>query len=500
MNESKLKLIPAVLLAIAGVLVDATFRSDAYRDRIWAQIALWLATSLQEVSDDNASMTFILIHGAFFLSLVSAGYQAFLVTCRWNTLTDSFRADYSRFLAPSMTLPLFYSWIYMIPPLDMPSSWMYCFALYCLSLISLCGWRWTTLRRRRVSQDLVGIPTVESMPVFSTSSRSLEEQAWMEWSPSEVLSWINSLEGDEWSFVCCQLAPERVPGSVLDTLTVGELRTMGLPYGTAMLLFKKISELTASYPLSARQPDRYRNSQRDEREVDEWFGDSRVSHSVQMQQALTSTMEGTNTNLASSLASTQFPGELNDETIQKAKELFRDQFGLELPEIKVRHTAASAPPLNEEAGRYAEDLPPTERTVSEPRTVATSSVAPERETENNVPVDLLDFMPPHVREVAEQRPDLVQMLWKQKQQCTSATSLGLSRIHQLRMQDEAYAGRRIGAQAAAEIAGIPAARGGDQVGSIAEEENMMPDQNSDGERTVLLRKRAARPPKYAAIR
>ena len=54
MNDSQqLKLIPGVLLAFAGVLVDATFRSGVYQDRIWAQIALWLAVSLQDVSKDD---------------------------------------------------------------------------------------------------------------------------------------------------------------------------------------------------------------------------------------------------------------------------------------------------------------------------------------------------------------------------------------------------------------------------------------------------------------
>lgn len=381
MNESQLRMLPAVLLAIAGVLVDATFRSDAYRDRIWAQIVLWLATSLQQVSEDNAGITMILSHGAFFLSVVSAGYQAYLVQCRFSALSDSFRADYTRFLAPSMVLPLLFSWFCLIPPLDdLKSAWIRCFMLYCLTLISLCGWRWTTLRRRRVRQDLIGMPTVESIPVFS-SSRSLEERSWVDWSPSEVLAWINSLQGDDWSSVCSQLAPERIPGSVLDTLTINELRSVGLPYGQASLLVDKISELTTQYP-SMRQADRYTNQKQEEQEVDEWFNDNRPSPSSQMQQTLRSnaSVEGRQAQTANLTAfpasaghSTAFPasgemipGELNEETIQKAKDLFREQFGIELPEIKLRPAVANGPSVSDEAGQYSEDMPPTTRTVPEP--------------------------------------------------------------------------------------------------------------------------------------
>jgi len=500
LESHQLTLLPSVLIAVASVLVDATFRSDVYRDRIWAQIALWLAASLQGVSNDtNVSITNVLIHATFFLSLTSAGYQAFMVQCRWTT-SDSIRADYTRFLAPSILLPLIYSWIMFIPPFDMHSAWMQCLALFVVALMSLCGWRWTTLRKRRVRQDLVGMPTVESLPVFSTSTRSLEGRVWMDWTPSEVLTWINSLEGDEWASVCSQLAPERIPGSVLDALTVTELRSMGMPYGPAQCLVDKIHDLTTEYPPSPRaRGSRYRDPQQDELEIDEWLRDDRASAKRPQAWAHDAYEEGLPPQTASApdvpYSSTMFPGELNEEAIQKAKDVFREQFGLELPEIKLRNPVAEQLP-SDEAGRYSEDIPAT---LSQPTTAAGGAVPPENQVGVDFPPDLLDTMPPHVREVAKQRPDLVQMLWKQRQQGKSASPLGLSRIHQLRMQDPAYAERFVGAQAAAEMTGIPLAGDDGHAGSNANEDDM-PDPNSDGERTGLLRKRAARPTKYAAIR
>lgn len=485
MNDSQqLKLIPGLLLAFAGVLVDATFRLGVYKDRIWAQIALWLAVSLQDgLIEDETSITFVLIHGTFFCSLVSAGYQAFLVQCRWTALNDSIQADYSRYLAPSMLLPLIYSWIYLTH-LDRTnqSPWFRCVVMYFLALISLCGWRWTNLRKRRVRQDLVGMPTVESMPVFATSTRSLEERVWMDWTPTEVLAWIHSLEGDEWSCMCSQLAPEHIPGSALDTLTVRELRSMGLGYGPAQQLVDKIADLIERNPPTTRsRSDRYRHVEQDEMAIDEWLKDSRAPPSPRQHQE-PGHEEATTSSTSLSASQDALPGELNEEGMQKAKDLFREQFGLELPEFKVRPPAMSEPTVSNAAGRYNEDMPATARTVSEPVTINTASSG--YQAGSDFPKGFLESMPPHVREVAEQRPDLVNMLWKQKLQGKSATSLGLSEI----------------AREAAELNDIATASHNIEEEDTLEEDDLC-DANSDSERTGLLRKRATRPPpKYAAIR
>lgn len=506
-GESRLSQLPAVLLATAGVLVDATFRSDAFRDRIWAQMILWLAASLQRVGGDATAVISALIHGTFFLSLISAAYQAFIVQCRWNTSGSNIQADFSRFLAPSMLLPLLYSWIYLNrAPSEMESAWFLCFCLFALSFTSLCGWRWTSLRKRRVRQELVGIPMVETMPVFSSSTRSLEEN-WTDWTPSEVLSWIQSLEGDEWSSVCSQLAPERIPGCVLDALTVSELRSMGLPYGQALCLVDKISEMTSQHP-SSRRMNRYRDPQQDEIEVDEWFRDDGPRSSPERQRRVMFSNQPSDDSFKAPaadatvhpVAAKTMPGELNEEVIQKAKDLFREQFGLELPEIKMRPREASEMTTNDNAGTYSEDMPAT---LSEPTTMSRAAEVPQNLANSDFPKDLLDSMPPHVREVAEQQPDLVQMLWKQRQEGKSTSALGLSRIHQLRMQDPAYAQRFAGAQVAAEMTGIPVASEGRAASNIvgSGDDEMPGDQNSDdGERTGLLRKRTTRPPEYAAIR
>jgi hypothetical protein len=501
-TETQLILIPAVLIAIAAILVDATFLSDAFRLRIWAQLPLWLAASLQGAPEGDGSFTYILIHIIFFLTLTSAGYDAFRVQCRWWT-SDTVRADYFRLLAHSMILPLLYSFIWLVPPTDMPLAWMQSSGLFSLSFLALCGWRWTALRKRRIRQEHVGMPTVESLPIFH-STRSLEESEWREWTPSEVLTWMHGLEGD-WSSVCSQLAPERISGSVLESLTVGELRSMGLPYGPAQLLVRKIKDLTFQYP--PRQTSLDRDGEHDELEMDRWYKDDRPTQRSQphipvpaeglqpdwyqddgstdrLQQHTAASVEG----LHPATDTSGMFGELDDEAVKRAKDLFRGQFGLELPEIRVRSASSKEQSPNCKARHSSHESRGS---------ISMGNVArPEAQVEDNgIPLGLLDSMPPHVREVAEERPDLLRMLWKQRQKGEVAQSFGLSKIHELRMQDPAYASRFVGAQAAAEIAGTPVT----SMAGHSDDNDEVPDQSSDGERTGLLRQRAARQ-KYAAIR
>lgn len=87
------------------------------------------------------------------------------------------------------------------------------------------------------------------------------------------------------------------------------------------------------------------------------------------------------------------------------------------------------------------------------------------------------------------------MLWKQRQKGKIAPSFGASKIHELRMQDPEYAARFVGAQAAAEIAGIHVKS---SVGNSGDNDEIL-GQNSDGERTGLIRKHSTRA-EYAAIR
>jgi hypothetical protein len=402
-----------------------------------------------------------------------------------------------------MILPLLYSFIWLVPPTDMPLAWMQSSGLFFVSFLALCGWRWTALRKRRVSQEHVGMPTVESLPIFYIT-RSLEESEWREWTPSEVLTWIHGLEGD-WSTVCSLLAPERIPGSVLESLTVGELRSMGLPYGPAQSLVHKVKNLTLQNP--QRQTSLYRDAEHDELEMDPWYEDDRRTQRSQPHLSVPAEQlrpdwcqdDGSTDRFqpytAASVAglhpttdTSGMFGELDNEAVKRAKDLFREQYGLELPEIRVRSASSNEQSPNRNA------FPSSHESQG---SVPMGNVArPKVQVEDDgAPLGLLESMPPHVREVAEERPDLLRMLWKQRQKGEIPQSFGLSKIHGLRMQDPEYASHFVGAQAAAEIAGTPLT----SIAGHSDDDDELLDQSSDGERTGLLRKRAARQ-RYAAIR
>lgn len=349
---------------------------------------------------------------------------------------------------------------------------MQCSGLFSLTFLALCGWRWAVLRKRGFRQEHDGMPTVESLPIFH-STRSLDESLWSEWSPAELLTWIHGLEGD-WSSICSQLASERIPGSVLESLTVGDLRSMGVPYGPARLLLNKIKDVTDRYP--SRQTDRYRNPEHDELEMDHWHKENTCTERVPPQTVVPAKGFQPVMDTCGPFA------QPDDEAVQRAKDLFREQFGLELPEIRAPSALKN------------EQLPDeTRESMPEVMGKVTGPVCQVRD--DSIPQGLLESMPPHIREVAEERPDLLQMLWKQRQKGKIAPSFGISKIHELRMQDPEYAARFVGAQAAAEIEGIHVKS---SVGNSGDNDEIL-GQNSDGERTGLLRKRSTRA-EYAAIR
>jgi hypothetical protein len=281
---------------------------------------------------------------------------------------------------------------------------------------------------------------------------------------------------------------------------------MGLPYGPAQSLVRKIKDLTFHNP--PRQTGPYRDAEYDELEMDRWYEDDRPTLRSQPHLSVpaerlqpdwhqdngsTYRLEPHKTASVAGLhpatdTSGMF-GELNNEAVQRAKDLFREQYGLELPEIRVRSASS------DEQSPHCKARPSSHESRE---SMSMGNVArPRAQVEDGgIPLELLESMPPHVREVAEERPDLLRMLWKQRQKGEIPQSFGLSKIHELRMQDPKYASRFVGAQAAADIAGIPLTS---MAGHSDDDDDEVPDQSSDGESSSLLRKRASRR-RYAAIR
>jgi hypothetical protein len=173
--------LPAVLMAISSVLVDATFRRELYRDRIWTQLILWLAASLQQTSTGSE----LWIHGVFACSILSATY--IVLALRWALYWSL--PDYTRLLAPSMLVALLHD-ILTNSSARGRSSWI----VFLLAFMSLAGWKWYSNQRHQRRRGLVGMPLVESQ--VDLAEASLDESHWSKWTRSQVLKWIASLNED----------------------------------------------------------------------------------------------------------------------------------------------------------------------------------------------------------------------------------------------------------------------------------------------------------------
>ncbi|KAI2503021.1 hypothetical protein MHU86_11448 [Fragilaria crotonensis] len=417
---------PAILMATSSVLIDATFRRELYRDRIWTQVILWLAVSLQTPSAE------LLVHGVFAAAICSCAYTVLLL--KWSILLDA--PDYTRLLGLSLLITLYWD---ACLPTESPrgNHWM----AFLLIFASLASWLWYSNQRRRQRQHLVGMPLVTSTVNLSTTN--LDECLWNQWTRSQVLQWIATLDDNWRSTVCCHLAPEAVTGSVLKGMTAEDLRSMGVSYGDARRLVNHIDGLISRYP--------ERNQFCAEPQGDilkDWLGDDSPDVSIYQHQPPKSFMHETEA--------------LDEDVIKKANDMMKEKYGFELPEIRRK-----IPTEQFEFRDLAEHaLPPTTETTTIAEDEAPTSAAPL--------TGLLASLPEHIREIAERKPELLQALWT---------------AHQLEREDRPAPDpvriRRL-------IQDSVSARS-NAVETITQNEHQ-----DDEETTGLLRKRT-RNPKYASI-
>ena len=363
---------PAVLMATCSVLIDATFRRELYRDRIWTQVILWLAASLQTPPAE------LLVHGVFAASICSCSYAAFLL--RWSILLDA--PDYTRLLGLSALITLFWDVSF-----SSESSGRNNWVAFLLIFASLASWLWYSNHRRRHRQNLVGMPVVSSAVDLCTAN--LDECHWNQWTRSQVLQWIANLD-DAWrSSVCSRLAPEAVTGPILQGLTTDDLRSMGVSYGDARRLVNHVHDLISRYP------DRNQRCAEQQGDVlKDWLWDGSPSVSTYHHQPPRSFMHETEV--------------LDDDVIKKANDLMKEKYGFELPEI--RRTLPQTEQLELGLSGALELRGGDENALS-----STEEVAMTAEDESPAVLaplpGLLAALPDHIREIAERKPELLQALW-----------------------------------------------------------------------------------------
>ena len=365
---------PDTLIATCSVLIDLSFRRDLYRDRIWTQIILWLTLSMQDSSSSQA----LLLHGIFALSIISCTYAVLLL--RWSSFLGA--SDYTRLLAPSLLVTLFCDSFRQAENLGNN-----CWVIFLLIFTGLSAWVWYSNQRLQQRQSLVGMPVVTS--TVNLASTNVDEFHWNQWTRSQVLHWIASLD-DEWRYsVCRALAPECITGSVLKGMTTDDLRSMGISYGDARRLVDHIDLLTSKYP------NRNLCSVHGEHQQDlfqDWLGDDLTPTTTYIHQPPKSFMNDEEV--------------LNDDVVARAKAVMKERFGFELPDIRST-TAIEAESGASGPSQVIEGIEDANPSTDKPVAAAPEKYSPL----STPPTELLSSLPDHIREIAVRKPELLTALW-----------------------------------------------------------------------------------------
>ena len=455
---------PPVLIAISSILIDASSRPERYQERIWSALILLLAASLQKSSKITV-LLWSIITFSFFCTISSCAYQAYALRYKWFVLD---KPDLSRMLAPASMVPLAYCCIKTsYTGTEEVELILRCSILYLVSFMGLCAFKWHSKRSQNIRQELIGMPIIASASTFG-GQLPLHEHKWHEWSTSEVLRWISSLD-QTWKYrVCGMLAPELIDGSVLDALTMADLRSMRLTYGDARRLLDEIDVLVDKYPL--RTPRQSHTSEQQTLDVEGWNmgDDSRfLMQPPMMEEDLISprisfspdTLHGTHT-------------EMSKRMVQKAKKIMMEKYGMELPDIKMPAEVYDPQPMHTEHSTAPVDVSHL----------------------TSLPPGFLEAMPPHIYKIASQKPELIQKLIESHQRKAASVENEQSAQLKTRIQNEQLenSADTVGKQTEKTV---PESKGDASIEIFAthmSEQELHDDELFDNEKTSLLRKRVSK--------
>ena len=376
MESSGLSMSTPGLISLSSVLIDASSRPERYEERIRTVVILWLTASLQlQQSSRNSDLVWSIVHVSFFCTVLSCAYQAYMIRYRWSALN---RTDFSRLLAPASVIPLVYSFTKTPSTVNERDSVLQCTIIFLVSFVGLCVWTWNSKRSQGIRDQLIGMPVVDGGSLDHFHTRPLNVHAWYDWSTSEVLHWISSLDRGWRERVCGRLAPELIDGSVLDALTLADLRFMRLTYGDARRLLDEIETLIRKNPSRSRRG----NHESEQRTVDKTLDTAGWNMGDDSRFLMTPPVSYEDMLPPSHPQVSSVHSEMDDRMIQQAKTLMMEKYGMELPAFKTVEEF-NGPPVEPAASPLSHlDLPP----------------------------GFLEAMPPHIYQIAAQKPDLVRKL------------------------------------------------------------------------------------------
>jgi len=301
----------------------------------------------------------------------------------------------------------------------------------------------------------------------------------IQWFAEQLSSKTNGcILEDEKDMILAFLVPHRITGDVLEDLAdVSQLVALQVPFGPACRLSDSIVELVGRYPKPQRMDSRRRRTKRfvncsstaldnDGNCRDDTLPTSNdcldlhdhqynnETRSRQLNGRLSSVNDGLAAQCPDQIqdpsgqfqyqADSIFPNNISVEQHEKLNNVMKERFGLELPNLKAADVLAvhkeleSKPGNNQKFKEYANDdilqshplamtnedgsIDPTTRHpvpngITYPESPSSSLQNIKSQPLNtSIPENILNEMPPEIREVAKRRPDLMMTIWRQKQQ------------------------------------------------------------------------------------
>ena len=468
-TATPLRSVPAILISTGAVLVDKALPLDRYNDRISATVGLWVAVSLQG-PDVSSSTVWFWVHTTFATLVVRITMDRFDHGRFARGQQQQQERRCGRWFGSVPVSSLGTTYVASFVLADRLQGNTECVAVFVtLFVLLMCYQWWQDLSRRRAKQEdeLVGIPlarrqggggllstTMTTRTTGTTTDRygyvsggtqdtAEDESNWERWNPSQVLIWIARQE-EEWiPTVCEPIATECLSGVLLASLSVTDLRSMGVPYGPARLVVARIRErLLRRYPPRQVSMETTMTEGGYDAHVDP-YGWSMPSMSSQpqpqpqqygginpgsLQQSASPGIDafGTSTMMSPPKPTPGDLPELDGSIQQRAEALMQDRFGLHLPEIKGgtermdfgndSRKPASTGGVAHQPVREGNESTKLKTTATTPTPTPTTTIP------GGIPSLVWDKMPQHIREIALNKPELVMELLNQRASQRTAKS------------------------------------------------------------------------------
>jgi hypothetical protein len=311
-----------------------------------------------------------------------------------------------RMASPSLWAALIWSYLEGPPPSSEALETKYfqfaasLFGIGCLVLMVGKLYQDVVQRRRGADEQSAFIPVVSTSTTASPSVLE-EEHRWYSWTVAEVVQWLSETpsslsDHESLNQILPRLAWERVDGSTLEHLDQEALRNMGIRYGPACQLLEQIqNRLIRRYPRRSQQNKVINNNSHEQpqQELDSFLSHYDQEYQLpfsQRQQAQQQNLKSWRHNELS----------MDAEEVDGLREKMTQRWGLQAGELPAKLNEAK--PELESNTLHTSDakLPPADLS-NQVEGVDIGTLSDDQ---------LLETMPPHIRDIIERKPHLWQQV------------------------------------------------------------------------------------------